>query len=121
MRVEGVGKLTIGDGTQMQPNTVIICYKEITIGVGCQIADNVVLVDFDHDLTVREDILKVGKIKPINIGNYCWIGSNSVILKGVTLGDGCVVGAGSVVTKSFPGDVIIAGNPAKLIKKRKYD
>lgn len=54
-----------------------------------------------------------GKIK---IGNACFIGVRSIILPGVTLGDHTIVGSGSVVTKSFPeGNVVIAGNPAKVI------
>jgi acetyltransferase-like isoleucine patch superfamily enzyme len=56
--------------------------------------------------------------KDVVIGNKCWIGMNAMILPGVHLGDNTIVGAGSVVTKSFPeGNVVIAGNPAKLIKK----
>jgi len=118
---EGQGKLTFGDSVNVDKTTHFICYDQIDIGEGTIIARNVVLVDFDHNLTIKESILRNGVSKPIKIGKYCWIGANSVILKGVTLGDYCVVGAGSVVTKSFPGDVIIGGNPAKLIKKRKYD
>ena len=53
---------------------------------------------------------------PIQIGDRCWIGSNSILLPGVTLGRNVVVGAGAVVTKSFPDNVIIAGNPAKVIR-----
>jgi maltose O-acetyltransferase len=45
------------------------------------------------------------------------LGANSIILPGVQLGDNVIVGAGSVVTKSFPGNVIIAGNPAKIINQ----
>lgn len=59
-----------------------------------------------------------GGVRPVTIGDNCWIGARVIILPGVTLGDGCVVGAGSVVTKSFEANSIIAGNPAKLIKYR---
>lgn len=56
------------------------------------------------------------KKRPIIIGDGCFIGSNSIILKGTNLGKNCVVGAGSVVSSSFPDNVIIPGNPAKMIK-----
>lgn len=57
--------------------------------------------------------------KPIKIGKSCFIGCNSIILKGTILGDGCVVGAGSVVAGKFEDDCVIAGNPARIIKRLK--
>ncbi len=54
--------------------------------------------------------------KPIKIGNNVWLGGGVIVTPGVTLGDNVVVGAGSVVTKSFPDNVVIAGNPARIIK-----
>jgi maltose O-acetyltransferase len=56
------------------------------------------------------------KNAPIKIGNDVFIGTKSIILSGVSLGNRVIVGAGSVVTKSFSDDVIIAGNPAKIIR-----
>lgn len=55
--------------------------------------------------------------KEIHIGEDCWIGGNVSILPGVTIGRGSVVGAGSVVTKSVPDFTIVAGNPARVIRK----
>ena len=55
----------------------------------------------------------VGKIK---IGNNCFIGINSIILPGVKIGNNVIIGAGSIVTKNIPDNVVIAGNPAKIVK-----
>jgi maltose O-acetyltransferase len=55
--------------------------------------------------------------KPVTIGNDVWIGGMAVICPGVTIGNGVVVGAGSVVTKDVPDYVVVAGNPAKIIKQ----
>lgn len=53
---------------------------------------------------------------PITIGDNAWFGGGGTILPGVTLGDNVVVGAGAVVTKSFGDNVVLGGNPAKIIK-----
>ena len=59
--------------------------------------------------------------KPIKIGKNCFIGCNSIILKGTVLGDGCVVGAGAVVSGKFEDNCVIAGNPARVIKRLKEE
>lgn len=88
---------------------------KIYIGKGTEIARNVGIITSNHDFY---DLAKHMDGKDVIIGNKCWIGMNSMILPGVKLGDNTIVGAGSVVTKSFPeGNVVIAGNPAKVIKK----
>ncbi|ODN05885.1 Maltose O-acetyltransferase [Orchesella cincta] len=53
---------------------------------------------------------------PVKIGNNCWLGGGAIICPGVTIGNNVIVGAGAVVTKSFPDNVVIAGNPAKVIR-----
>ncbi|MDE6772661.1 MAG: sugar O-acetyltransferase, partial [Muribaculaceae bacterium] len=55
--------------------------------------------------------------EPVAIGHNVWIGGDAVILPGVTIGDNVVIGAGAVVTRSFPSNVVIAGNPARVIKE----
>ncbi len=55
--------------------------------------------------------------KEIYIGNNCFIGCNAIILKGTILGDGCVVGAGAVVAGKFEDNCVIAGNPARVIRR----
>ena len=83
------------------------------IGAGCMIVDN----DF-HVLgspkTWTTDYVKSSR--PVKIGEGCFLGARTIILKGVQLGAGVVVGAGSVVTKSFPSGSLIGGNPAVLLR-----
>jgi acetyltransferase-like isoleucine patch superfamily enzyme len=57
-----------------------------------------------------------GKLRRIRIGNDVWIGTNATIMEDI--GNGCIVGAGSVVTKKIEPFHIVAGNPAKVLKKR---
>jgi acetyltransferase-like isoleucine patch superfamily enzyme len=88
---------------------------KIRIGAGTYIAPNVGLITVNHDMH-DPDLYQKGE--DIILGKKCWVGMNTVILPGVILGDHTVVGAGSVVTHSFPeGQVVIAGNPATIIKK----
>ncbi len=88
---------------------------KIVIGKGTYIAPNVGIITVNHNPRNLDIYLEP---ENVIIGNSCWIGMNSIILPGVHLGDMTIVGAGSVVTKSFPeGNIVIAGNPAKIIKK----
>tara|TARA_R110001583_G_scaffold142130_1_gene294406 strand:+ start:132 stop:692 length:561 start_codon:yes stop_codon:yes gene_type:complete len=90
---------------------------KIILGKGTYIAPNVGLITANHELSNLENH-SIGK--DIVLGENCWIGMNVVILPGVFLGNNVTVGAGSVVTKSFrENNIIIAGVPAKIIKKIK--
>lgn len=112
-------KIEIGNNVGISGAT-IYARKEITIGDNTLIGGNVKILDNDfHPIEVEARNLdikeKIGTRK-IKIGKDCFIGANSLILKGVEIGDGSVVGAGSVVTGKFPSNVVIAGNPAMVIK-----
>lgn len=92
---------------------------KIFIGKGTWIAPNVGIITANHDPKNLDEHLPG---KDVTIGERCWIGMNAVILPDVVLGPRTVVGAGSVVTHSFPeGNCIIAGNPAKIIKRLSYN
>lgn len=114
------GKIFIRDGTNIGRNATISAIKKITIGKKCLISYNVSIFDHDHEVDnpkISPMEGKPAKAKETIIGDNCFIGAHSFILKGVKLGKHCVVGANSVVTKSFPAHSVVAGNPAKLIKK----
>lgn len=121
-------EIVIGDNVGISGAT-IYARKRIEIGNNTAIGGNVKILDNDFHPIDAEDRLKLmmdpngGEselipAKEIKIGNNCFVGCNSIILKGVVLGDGCVVGAGSVVTGKFEDNCIIAGNPARVIKRR---
>ena len=116
------GKISIGNGCGIS-GTTIYAMNSIKIGNNVLIGGNCKIIDNDfHPLPASQRInQKVENIttKPIEIGDGCFIGANSIILKGCKLGKNCVIGAGSVVSGTFPDNVIIAGNPAKIIKENK--
>ncbi|WP_152483490.1 DapH/DapD/GlmU-related protein [Halomonas sp. THAF5a] len=87
----------------------------IKFGRGILIAPGVKIISANHELHEGRRSVSTEKIE---IGDNVWIGANAVILPGVKIGNGCVIGAGAVVTKSFLDNaVVLAGNPAKVIKK----
>lgn len=88
--------------------------SKITIGSNVRVAPNVKLHAGGHDYTTV-DYLHTGA--PITIGNDCWIGASSIILPGITIGDGAVVAAGSVVSRNVPANTLVAGCPAREVKK----
>jgi len=97
---------------------LIVCAERIEIGNDCLIGKDVQMIDFDaHGLTPSERRNSIGKVRPIVIGKNVWIGNNAIILKGTEIGDNSVIGAGAVVIGGkFPSNVVIAGNPAKVVK-----
>lgn len=91
----------------------------ITIGDGTLIGHGTTLTTLNHgiDPDRRGDMIPA----PVVIGRKVWLGAAVTVVPGVTIGDGAIVGAGSVVTKDVPADTIVAGVPAKLIRKTGFD
>jgi len=90
----------------------------ISIGNKTVIGTNFSVVDSDfHYLNPDKRHDPNPPSAPVKIGDNVFIGNNVTILKGVTIGDNSVVGSNSVVTKNVPDNVIVAGNPARIIRE----
>ena len=124
--------IEIGDNVGISGATIyarkgIYIGENTCVGGNCKILDN----DF-HPIDVEERLRLLNDVhggdaadliptREIHIGKNCFLGCNSIILKGTVLGDGCVVGAGAVVSGQFEDNCVIAGNPARVIKRLKGD
>lgn len=106
-------KLELGSGF-CNVNVKIRCKKSIKIGERAAIAHDVTIMDSDAHSIVENGFEMT---KPIVIGDDVWIGSRAMILKGVTIGNGAVVAAGAIVTKDVPANVLVAGIPARIVKR----
>ena len=108
--------LQLGKNVYMNFNCCILDVSIVKIGDNTMFGPNVQIYTATHPLEYKARNSGVEYAKPITIGNNVWVGGNATICPGVTIGNNVVIGAGSVVTKSFPDDVFIAGNPARVIK-----
>ncbi|HRY82205.1 MAG TPA: acyltransferase [Candidatus Moranbacteria bacterium] len=125
------GNIEIGDYCYVGRNTYIWSGLNIKIGNRVLISHNCNIFDNDtHPLDAEKrhvqfkNIINQGQPKNINLNdkavvikNDVLIGANAIVLKGVTIGEGAVVAAGSVVAKDVEPYTVVAGNPAKFIKK----
>ena len=112
-------KIKIGNNTRIH-GSCLHAYKSIEIGENCLIAANCQIFDTSgHDTLLHDPskrIMTFGVMKPIVIGNNCWIGTSAIILPGTILGNNCIVAAGSIVKGEYKDNSLIGGNPAKFIK-----
>lgn len=131
-RMEGVSEyagkffspeIVIEDGVEIHQRFDISATNKIVIGQDTTISFDVMITDNDH---IYDDInTHVGEqplfTKDTRIGKNCFIGAGAKILAGTNLGNNCIVGANSVVRGDFPSGTVIAGSPAKVIKKYNYE
>lgn len=125
----GIGedkKLIIGKNCKIGNCVHIASGEKVTIGDNCLMAYKVYISDINHgDYSgifeySSPDVPPDNRplyTKPVFIGNNVWIGENVCILPGVKIDDGCIIGANSIVNKNVSNNCIIAGSPAKVIKK----
>jgi maltose O-acetyltransferase len=106
--------ISIGDGSFMNFNCVVLDVVKVIIGSRTEIGSAVQILTADHprDPKLRAQRLEFGR--PVTIGSNVWIGSGAIILPGVSIGDDAVIGAGAVVTRNVPAGALAIGNPARL-------
>jgi len=108
-------------GYDIHPTTILerklnldkLYKRGIHIGENCLIASGVTILSHDHCKRISNQPL----LADVYIGKNCFIAVNATIMPGVIIGDEVIIGAGSVVTKNVPSKTIVAGNPARIIKK----
>lgn len=113
--------IIIGNNTGISGGSILAAIHT-EIGMECLLGANVIIADTDfHPLNpvkrrFNNNPLEIDS-RPIKIENNVFIGTSSIVLKGVRIGKNSVIGACSVVTKDVPQDSIVAGNPAKLVRE----
>lgn len=103
--LDGVGGLTIGEGTQLAASVQIFTHSS-------HIA---IRLYGDHYQDVPEYEKQAYYIAPVNIGKYVFIGASAKVFSGVAIGDGALIHAGTIVSKNVDEYQIVSGNPAKVI------
>ena len=103
--------VSINNGFKVVAFSKIVIEKNVLIGFGCSIIDN-----DGHHLAIDKRNTGKPNSADIYIGENVFLGNDVTVLKGVTIGKNSVVGNGSIVTKNVPENVIVAGNPAKIIR-----
>lgn len=109
------GHITLGDNVLVCPGCRFDSATQITIGDNCMFAAGAYITDADwHDIYDRTEV--VGRTRPVILSNNVWIGDGATVCKGVSIGANSIVGAGSIVTSDVPANVVVAGNPATVVK-----
>ena len=120
INIEEKAKLVIGNNFAISALSSINCYKQITFGNNVQFSWNCLVMDSDTHKIFDKDNQQINIDKEIIFEDKIWIGCNCTILKGTHLSSNTVIGSNSVLTnKSYPGNCIIAGQPAEFKKEIK--
>ncbi len=111
--------ITIGDGCYINRRCTFFADwgSAITLGRNVWLGPEVMLWTGSHEIGPSRQRCGDAVMGPIVIGNGCWLGARATVLSGVTLGSGCVVGAAALVNKDVPPDTLVAGVPAKVLRR----
>jgi maltose O-acetyltransferase len=109
--------ISIGAGTFVNYDCVMLDVVPIRIGSACQLATSVQLLAATHPIDPEPRRLGWECGAPITLGDNVWLGGGVIVCPGVIIGDDTVVGAGAVVTRDLPAGVIAVGNPARVLRE----
>lgn len=109
--------IRVGNGCFLNYGCIFLDVVGIEVGDLTQIGPGVQVYAADHprDAATRRSGLEFGR--PVKIGANVWIGGGALIMPGITIGDDAVIGAGSVVTRDVPAGAMVAGNPARMMRR----
>ena len=108
--------ITIGAGTFVNYDCVMLDVVPIAIGSACQLGTRVQLLTAAHPVDPEARRLGWEYGAPITLGDNVWLGGGAIVCPGVTIGDDTVVGAGAVVTRDLPPGVVAVGTPARVLR-----
>lgn len=106
-------QVSLGKNVFINHSLTLMSAGSVTVDEGAMIGPNVKIYTDNHDFQNR----MVLRCKPVHILKNAWIGGGAIILPGITIGENAVVGSGAVVTHDVEADTVVAGNPARVIKK----
>lgn len=109
--------IQLGKNVFINLNCMLIDNNRIEIGDNGMLGPGVQIYTAAHPLDAASRDQRWEVTKPVTIGSSVWIGGSAILLPGVTIGDKAVIGAGAVVTKNVPPSVVVAGNPARIIRE----
>ncbi len=109
--------IAIGDRSFLNYGTVILDVAPVTIGSDVQVATSVQILTATHPLDPDERRSGSELGRPIRIGDGAWLGGGVIVLPGISIGTDAVVGAGSIVTRDVEPRTVVAGNPARVVRR----
>ncbi|MBK0009715.1 sugar O-acetyltransferase [Bacillus sp. S35] len=107
----------VGENFYANFGCTILDAGQVTIGKNCMMGPGVYIYTNNALINPEGHITEINCTKSVTIGDNVWIGRKAIIKPGVTIGDNVVIGSETVVTADVPANVVIAGNPAKVIKR----
>lgn len=117
----GAGDVSIGEGSRVGVGSVVV--GPVEIGRHVFLGQHVSVQGLIHgyDDVTEDPNLQPLMLRPVKVGDYTHLGTNSTIMAGVEIGERCQIGAGSVVTKDIPSYSVAVGNPARVVKRYDFE